>query len=372
MRRKLALICMLALVLGGCDLVWTTTPALKTATAVSATPASSIHRSQPRFQVFIINPVRTCLVGNDFASGNVCYGPNCGDCDCAWEEFDPPAPMVGLSPDEVDDPRFADYDYRVCLEISLTQEEIDDIIADMQLVRDWTLQWTGGALDLQLEFTVIAHDYLGFVAPEFVFGPFEVDDELLNPYVDANTDFVYVVTGVYDRELGINLAFACGGSYGEMTVHGAGYANIQYGPACNSVIINGQQVYEPLIHEWMHNLDWALFFVNQVPDIYQQAWPDWQNWKPDSWPACGTGAAEATLWFPSVDLCEWDPDWLDCTNTVSALRCIHAGEVDGAPSWYEHVISAHYPRELTFIGNHCRNGRQDITETGVDQGWPCP
>ncbi len=39
-----------------------------------------------------------------------------------------------------------------------------------------------------------------------------------------------------------------------MSIHGAGYAGYQYGPACNSIIIDGKSVYEPLIHEWYHNL----------------------------------------------------------------------------------------------------------------------
>jgi hypothetical protein len=33
---------------------------------------------------------------------------------------------------------------------------------------------------------------------------------------------------------------------------------------------------------------------------------------------------------------------------------------------------AHYPRHVQFIGNHCRDGRQNSGETGIDQGGPCP
>lgn len=341
----------------------------------SATPEQNreeIFHSKPLFQVFILNPVNTCIVGNDFASGNICRGPNCGDCRCTWDQFDPPAPLVGIPPSQVDDPEYAHYEHKVCIEIVLTQYEIDKIIADMNLIRDQVYEWSGGALDLKMEYTILPHNHVGFVAPDFVFGPFEVDDELLHPYITTETDFIYVVTGVYDRSRRQNLTFACGGSYGEMSIYGAGYANIQYNKICNSVTINDQYVYEPLIHEWMHNLDWALYEINQVPDLYQHAGPDWAKWDHASWPACGTGDDDPTNWFPSVDLCEWDPDWIDCNNTASAGACLHAGEVGGEISWYEHVISVHYPRYLEFIGNYCRDGRQDITETGVDQGWPCP
>jgi hypothetical protein len=330
------------------------------------------YTSHPRFQVFILNPVRTCIVGNDFASGSVCRGPNCGDCDCRWEEFDPPAPLVGVSPERVNDPQYAGYDYKVCVEVTLTQQEVDAIIADMLLIADQVFEWSDGTLDLQMEFTILPHDHVGFVAPDFVFGPFEVDDELLNPYVSVETDFVNVVTGVYDRAQGVSLAGACGLSYGEMSVHGAGYAYVQYNDFCNSITIAGQRVYEPLIHEWMHNLDWALYTINLVPDLYQFVGPDWGHWDHGLWPACGTGVADTFSWFPSVDFCEWDPDWRDCNNVASAGACLHAGEVAGQTSWYEHVIAAHYPRNVRYIGNYCRDGRQDISETGPDEGWPCP
>lgn len=328
--------------------------------------------SRPRFQVFILSPVRTCLVGNDFASGNVCRGTNCGDCDCTAEEFDPPAPLLGVSPAHINDPQYAQFEHKVCVEMSLTQAEIDDIIADMETVREQVREWSGGALDLQMEYKVLPHDHIGFVAPAYTYGPFEVDDELLNDYVTIQTDFVYVVAPVYDRVQNLHLAYECGGSFGEMSVRGAGFAEIQYNDLCHSVAIAGRQVYEPLIHEWMHNLDWSLYYVNQVADVFQHVWPDWANWRPGSWPACGMGSPESTSWFPSVDLCEWDPDWIDCNNVASAGACLHAGEVGGQLSWYEHVISAHYPRTITYLGNHCRDGRQDFGETGIDVGGPCP
>lgn len=343
-----------------------------TETPVPPTPTPSIYHSTPRFQVFILNPLTTCLVGNEFASGNVCAGTACSDCDCTWEEHDPPAPQVGVPPDRLDEPQYAVYEHKICVDITLTNEEIADIIADMRLVRDQVYEWTGGALDLQMEYIVLPHVHTGFTAPEFVIGPYEIDDELLDAYVTTDTDFVYVVSGVYDRAQGLQLAYWCGGSYGEYSIHGATYSYIQYNhDVCASVTIAGETVYEPLIHEWIHSLDWALYYVDNVPDLYQDVGPDWVNWEHASWPACGTGSPNPLDWFPSIDFCEWDPDWLDCNNTPATIGC-HSGELDGEISWYEHVVSAHYPRDIQFNGNFCRDGRQDFSETGVDTGWPCP
>lgn len=374
MKRFPLLLLVLSAALSACTL---TTPTTPPATAMSVlptlTPTVPVVHSMPKFQVFILNPLATCLVGNEFASGTVCAGTKCGDCNCAWKEHDPPAPQTGVPPERLNDPQYAAYEHKVCVDITLTNEEVADIMADMRLVRDWVYEWTGGALDLQMEFVILPHVHTGFTAPDFVIGPFEIDDELLNDYVTPDTDFVYVVTGVHDRTQNLRLAYWCGGSYGELSVRGAGYSYIQYNhEACNSVTIAGETVYEPLLHEWMHNLDWALYSINGVPDLYQNASPDWEHWKHASWPACGTGPPNPLDWFPSVDLCEWDPDRMDCNNVASAGACLHAGEVNGNISWYEHVLSVHYPRNIHFIGNYCRDGKQDFGETGVDSGWPCP
>lgn len=378
MQFKTILACLLTLFLLLACLIIPSIPKTPTATQFPGTsptlkPTLPLVHSTPRFQIFIITPLSTCLVGNEFASGNVCRGIKCGGCSCATEDFDPPSPQTGVQPEHIDDPQYAAFEYKDCLDISLTNQEVAEIKNEMHFIRDLAYQWSGGALDLQLEFTVLPHAFTGFTAPDFVIGPFEIDDELLNEYVSTDTDFVYVVSGVTDRAKNKQLAYWCGSSYGELSVHGASYSYIQYNhEACNSVTIGGKTVYEPLIHEWIHNLDWALYYINGVPDLYQDTGPDWAKWEHASWPACGKGSSNPLDWFPNVDLCEWDPDWRDCNDAASAGSCLHAGEVDGAISWYEHVISEHYPRNIQFIGNFCRDGRQDFGETGVDSGGPCP
>ncbi len=362
---------LLELSLASCTIPVVTPLSTESSLPPTATPDSGFVHSTPRFQVFILNPVHTCIAADDFYSGDVCYGIDCGDCNCTWEEFDPPAPLSGIKPDQINDPQYAGFAYRECFDITLTDQEIQSIMDDMNLSRDLIYEWTGGALDMQMEYTVLPHEHTGFVAPDYVFGPFEVDDELLNSYVTTETDLVYVVTGVRDRQKGVNLAYWCGSSYGELSVRGASYSYVQYNEnACNRVGLDGREVYEPLIHEVYHNVDWALYNLSGAPDLYQFAGPDWGNWKHNDWPACDTGASDPLQWFPSIDFCEWDPDWMDCNNVASAGRCIHAGDAGGI-SWYEHVMSVHYPRTIEFIGNFCRDGKQDFGETGVDTGGPC-
>ena len=34
-------------------------------------------------------------------------------------------------------------------------------------------------------------------------------------------------------------------------------------------------------------------------------------------------------------------------------------------------MSMHYPGYVNYIGNFCRDGRQDFGETGIDSGGAC-
>ena len=116
MKRLQFILLLLGLILAACTWPPSTIPA----TDIPFTPTPSTYHSTPRFQVFILNPLTTCLVGNEFASGNVCAGTACGDCDCTWEEHDPPAPQVGLPPERLDDPEYASYEHKICVNITLT------------------------------------------------------------------------------------------------------------------------------------------------------------------------------------------------------------------------------------------------------------
>ena len=153
MKIKILPVILLLLMLVGCNFPRPTpsptpiqiTPKPTTTMTPTANDGSLAHYpSKAKFQVFILNPVRTCLAGNDFASGNVCYGEKCGDCACEWDDFDPPAPMVGIPPDKIDDPQYAAYAHRTCLDITLTAEEVEAIKQDMLLVADKVFEWSEG------------------------------------------------------------------------------------------------------------------------------------------------------------------------------------------------------------------------------------
>ncbi|MHB8132593.1 MAG: hypothetical protein ACYDH1_00100 [Anaerolineaceae bacterium] len=114
----------------------------------SPSPTPIAAKSTDVFQVFILNPVITCIAGNDFYNGEVCYGANCGDCNCNWDEFDPHAPFTGISPSKTDTSLYLNFEQRLCFEITLNGNEIDAITQDMEKIRDLVLEWTEASLDL--------------------------------------------------------------------------------------------------------------------------------------------------------------------------------------------------------------------------------
>jgi hypothetical protein len=107
---------------------------------------------------------------------------------------------------------------------------------------------------------------------------------------------------------------------------------------------------EVFLHEWLHQVDWALEHVMRVDDMYD-----------DYYPACGEADPDPRRWFPNADLCTSDPDWIGCgrTNCPSTAR------------WLAHMMQAHYDPHREYLGNHCRDGRRDYGETSVDSGGRC-
>jgi hypothetical protein len=75
----------------------------------------------------------------------------------------------------------------------------------------------------------------------------------------------------------------------------------------------------------------------------------------DTFPAC---KAPTTAYFPSLDSCTMDPDYAAC----GAANCSDLG------AYQTHALQSHYNPAWTVIGNHCRDGKKDIDESGVDCG----
>jgi hypothetical protein len=111
-----------------------------------------------------------------------------------------------------------------------------------------------------------------------------------------------------------------------------------------------------MLHEWLHQVDWSMQFIMNVPDLYAVS-GQWVN----DYAACGNGAADPHAWFPSPDSCTEDPDWEGCGLSVCP----------DADAWNWHLLGQHYDFSRPYVGNHCRDGVMNFGETAIDNGGDC-
>ncbi len=203
-------------------------------------------------------------------------------------------------------------------------------------------------------------------------------DSLAGKYVTRDTDFVLVFYDMVDDSTGtIKIDSGLGGGTmgADWGINGAGYSvqAMRYGsasfdPACDSSSPSYSirqcgidWLTQTTMHEWLHQMDYALPYVSGVPDRYGN---NRNNYDP-----CGSAPSDTFSWFPGADDYWYDPDWSGCDH--------YCGQNEGLPQcsldltkltgWNTHILS-HYRTSTNLIGNHCRNGVQDSGETGIDVG----
>lgn len=200
----------------------------------------------------------------------------------------------------------------------------------------------------------------------------------LNPLVDTsidkNIDFILVFYDMVDDSTGIIKVDSAlgGGTFGaDWGINGAGYSvqAMRYGdapydtscdqsnPSYNKKTCGIKWLTQTTLHEWLHQLDYALSHVSYVSDIYPNGRSDY--------PSCGSAPINTYSWFPSADDCTYDPDYKYCGYSSCGTPSV---TYDILMEWNRHVLQKHYLQSTKFIGNHCRNGIKDNGESGIDIG----
>lgn len=311
--------------------------------------------SEASLLVVLLTDINTCAVGDECTSGTCCtlkHGSTGGGATVA--QFQDNSNMKAVPPSEA-----GSYGVSECLHLTLSQAEIDDITAEVASFVSTVSSHSSGALLLDVSYLEVT----GSIPMTGVWcgrypAPWDING-LVDEHVTADVDFIITVHDAYDEERDIFLGPGMGGGTlgADWGINGAGHS---------FVLKNYAPMGDYMMHEWLHQLDYALETVTAVPDIYPNDRSDY--------PACGQASSEAHDWFPSADDCQCDPDFdyacLDTAPVCSASCSQRSGEdSDTAISkWNQHVLSAHYDPAVSLIGNHCRNGRQDSCETSVDIG----
>jgi hypothetical protein len=298
-----------------------------------------------RAAVFLPRRVSTCLIG-DSCSQN--------DGSCLGLYDDQGALLHGFTRSSLQavrstDPRLETAANKQCVSFVFTDTELSEVRAQLELYRTNVLTWTAGDVELtlsEIELDSIDVGLTGYGDSLWI-APWDFEAVAISR-LDFVPDFNFVIQPMRDPDQRLHiLPAACGLSFAQdWGIAGAGFSWL---PKTGATFWQECLSAQSIAHEWLHQVEGAYTgisgFVSDYPSDEQL-------------PACGTSGLDPKRWFPSTHSCAIDPDYHLCGGSC---------EFDVE----EHVLRAHWDPSLDFIANHCRDGRQDFNETGVDSGGHC-
>jgi hypothetical protein len=297
-----------------------------------------------RVDVFLVRSVASCAVGRACASADPGQCFYLADRAGGRIQFDPatlrfvppgdPATMAGPG-EQVQ-----------CFRLTLDDGGVTAVGEAMRTLRTRVFQDSGGDINLDVRLHEVPTIEAGF--SPFVLGLFLEPGALAGvaaPMVTRETDFVYAITGGSDPDSGLSPRIeSCSGtnSLASDVIGGSAYSWMAISASC------GQD--SSFLFTWFVQLYFGLRDVMQAPNLYDR-----------SYPACAQGDPDTTRWFPGIDDCTTDPDFVAC----GAASCVDRD------AFYTHLLARHWRRGEPYNGNHCSDGRIDRDETGIDTGGVC-
>jgi hypothetical protein len=305
-----------------------------------STPPSS----NPRVDVFLVRSVSSCAVGPACASPNpdLCF--YVADGGGARVQFDPAA--VRFVPPG-DPAATAGPGQQVqCFRLVLDDGGVTAVGEATRALRTRVFQDSGGDINLDVRLHEVTAIEAGFsIFTESIFLEPAALAGVATPMVTRETDFVFAITGAGDPASGLSPRIdSCSGTnwLAKGVIGASAYTWMISSATC------GQEA--SFLFAWIVQLYFGLRDVMQAPDLYER-----------DYPACGQGDPDPTRWFPYVEDCTTDPDFMGCGAATCADR----------DAFYRHLLARHWRRGEPFNGNHCSDGRMDRDETGVDLGGAC-
>ena len=322
--------------------------------------ASTCGPSKMNLTVILLTDISFYLVGDP------CTGKNC----CGLYEPNYKTPIITFANNgnykilKPDDPSVDNYAQKILVRLQLNTSEVQNIKSQINDFVSKVAEDSKGAIILNVTYVELRGGItMSQWGCEFWIDPKDVKP-LLSNQVTKNTDFVLVFSNIYDssKNACIEKLPFCGGMRGaDNNFFGVSYSYI---PKTDSCVGHNCAKTKTIYHEWLHELDFALEKIIGVSDIYQDNFPK---------TLCGNADPDAYKWFPSPDSAAKDPDFPACVNYYDNWPgyCNAIKPIDCDYQWDAHLLSKHYNPSISLIGNHCRNGKQDFNEKGVDCGGSC-
>ncbi|MEW5852813.1 MAG: hypothetical protein AB2A00_28780 [Myxococcota bacterium] len=302
-----------------------------------------------RLQVFLVRELRTCFVGDPCGEGTCASLNRRGGRVVRFADNDN---FISLPPG---DTRLKGRADAVCLTITLSDEDVAWLNEELHTFITETNVFTDGGVVLNLEAIHLPRLEVGLarIGNGFWLPPFGLEKHL-RPHLRPDTDFIMLSHGVLDEEAGVSFDVgACGLTYGsDYGIGGAGYSWV---PKTSGAFPFECAERGVMMHEWLHQVEFAQWFLSSRDDIYLSRKSGTHNYPP-----CGQAAHSPQHWFPSTHDCTSDPCAPDCGRSCSGNDVIN-----------EHVLRVHFNRHVPLVTNHCRNGIRDHGEHGVDVGGNC-
>jgi hypothetical protein len=298
--------------------------------------------------VFVVRDVESCAIGEPCRRDD----PDTrGDADCFEIEL-PDGMRKGFRSESLHfvprgDERITQAMQSQCFNLVFDDENLRELTGNLTELTNRIYELSGEEILLDINIHPIAS-----LTAEFE--PFENEWGIVLPpkaleghvrSLSRDTDFIFSVTGSRDPSGISPQVERCAGTVDDIErgLVGAGYS--WFSDECNGL--------NALLRQWMVQVGVALHDVNGFNDAYD-----------GDYPPCGEAEEDPTRWWPGPEQCAVDPDAPTCRDD----RC------EGTDDDYvRHVLTAHWPRSRSFVGNHCNNGRNDHGETDgyIDVGGVC-
>ncbi len=253
------------------------------------------------------------------------------------------------------DPDLNSYEQKMYVKQGWTAQEIQTLKTEIEKVRTAIKNNTNNALDVQVSYveltgTTNMSKWGCGIMPH----PIPMA-EIISPYLSINDDFAGYIHDATDNVTGTYIPFYGGGfAFGpDAGIKGLGYYMVR------------EMTMGYSYHELAHTFDLTMKATagpSDIADMYALFYYDGQNYIYNRYyPSCGQGNSNKLKWFPGADDCTTDPDWSSCGP----------GSCASPDAFIDHIFNTHYNSGYAVIGNHCRDGRKDFNETGVDSGGWC-
>lgn len=247
------------------------------------------------------------------------------------------------------DPNLNSYGQKMYFKLGFSAQEVQELKSQMEQMK---AALSGHGINLDISYMEISGTTNMLKMGCGIMPHPNAMSELIGPGLNTGEDFVDFIHDSKDNITNTYLPFLFAGlSFGpDAGIRGSGY------------IMTHEMAMGFSYHELAHLYDLAMKApsgVSNIPDIYGNFTCNGLNCAYSRYyPSCGQADSNKLKWFPGADDCTTDPDYYACG----------LGSCPSATAFVDHIFSVHYSTGYKFIGNHCRDGKKDYGETGIDCG----